>query len=97
LSSRDVAMLDVPARQIANTIHVGGTPQFIITGIYPPVVGTTPQQASLYTTLINIAAYVLVIALLIVPIVLFSRFAKAHNMKDLNQEPEYTNRRSGHN
>ena len=87
LSGGDVAMLDVPAQQIVNTIHVGGSPQFIITGIYPPVVGTTPPQAGLYTTLANIAAYVLVIALLIVPILLFSRYAKARQTKESNQKP----------
>jgi DNA-binding beta-propeller fold protein YncE len=97
LSGGDVAMLDVPARQIVNTIHVGGSPQFIITGVYPPVLGTTPQQAGLYTTLINIAAYVMVIALLIVPILLFSRYAKAQQTKESDEKSEYTNDRSGHN
>ncbi len=97
LSGGDVAMLDVPARQIVNTIHVGGSPQFIITGVYPPVLGTTPQQAGLYTTLINIAAYVMVIALLIVPILLFSRYAKAQQTKESDEKSEYTNHRSGHN
>src|SRR5437773_9383824 len=34
LSGGKVAMLDVPGRIITNTIAVGGTPRFIITGLY---------------------------------------------------------------
>jgi hypothetical protein len=70
-------MLDIPGKQIVNTITVGGNPHFIITGLYPPLVGTTPQQASIWGTVINIGAYALVIALLIVPIVIFGRHARA--------------------
>lgn len=36
LAGGNVAMLDVPGREIINTIFVGGSPQFIITGLYPP-------------------------------------------------------------
>src|SRR5256714_1984703 len=77
LRGGNVAMLDVPGRQIVNTIFVGGNPHFIITGLYPPLVGTTPQQASIWSTVINIAAYGLVIALFIVPILLFRRYSRA--------------------
>jgi DNA-binding beta-propeller fold protein YncE len=35
LSSGKVAMLDVPARHLIKTFTVGGTPHFIITGLYP--------------------------------------------------------------
>jgi DNA-binding beta-propeller fold protein YncE len=72
----NVAMLDIPGKQIINTIQVGGNPHFIITGLYPPLIGTTPQQASIWGTVINVAAYALVFALLIVPIVLFQRYAR---------------------
>src|SRR5260370_450983 len=77
LAGGQVAMLDIPGKQIINTILVGGNPRFIITGLYPPLVGTTPQGASVWGTVINVAAYVLVIALLIVPIVIFGRYARA--------------------
>ena len=77
LRGGNVAMLDVPGRQIVNTIFVGGNPHFIITGLYPPLVGTTPQQASIWSTVINIAAYGLVIALFIVPILLFRRYSRS--------------------
>jgi len=77
LAGGNVAMLDIPGKQIINTILVGGNPRFIITGLYPPLIGTTPQQASVWGTVINIAAYVLVIGLLIVPIILFQRYARS--------------------
>jgi hypothetical protein len=76
LEGGNVAMLDIPGKAIVNTIQVGGNPRFIITGLYPPLIGTTPQEASVWGTVINVAAYVLVIALLIVPIVLFQRYAR---------------------
>jgi hypothetical protein len=76
LAGGNVAMLDVPGKQIINTILVGGNPRFIITGLYPPLIGTTPQEASVWGTAINIVAYVLVIALLIVPIILFQRYSR---------------------
>jgi hypothetical protein len=48
LSNGQVLMLDVPRRSIVTSITVGGTPHFIITGLYPPVntPSTTPQQAA---------------------------------------------------
>jgi hypothetical protein len=76
LASGNVAMLDIPGKHILNTILVGGNPHFIITGLYPPLIGTTPQQASIWGTVINILAYALVIGLLIVPLILFQRYAR---------------------
>jgi DNA-binding beta-propeller fold protein YncE len=84
LEGGNVAMLDIPGKLIVSTIKVGGDPRFIITGLYPPLIGTTPQEASIWGTVINVAAYVLVIALLIVPIVLFQRYARSkadHKLK----------------
>ena len=81
LSGGNVAMIDIPGKQIVDTIFVGGSPHFIITGLYPPLVGTTPQQASLWSTVINILAYVFVAALLIVPILLFRRFSRTSTEK----------------
>ncbi len=77
LADGTVAMIDVPGRGILQTIHVGGSPTFVITGVYPPALGTTPQQASVYTILLNIGAYALVIGIFVIPIVLFRRYAKA--------------------
>ncbi len=82
LQNGHVAMLDIPGRQLITTFNVEGNPRFIITGLNPPAIGTTPQQASILGTLLNVAAYGLVIALLIVPIILFSRYAKGHKNKE---------------
>lgn len=86
LAGGNVAMLDVPGREIINTIFVGGSPQFIITGLYPPVFGTTPQQTtpqqvSIWGTVITVIAYALVLALLIIPIVFIARRARATSAK----------------
>ena len=76
LQSGQVVMLDIPGRQLITTFNVGGNPQFIITGLNPPTIGTTPQQASILGTLVNIASYALVVALIIVPIIFFMRYAR---------------------
>ncbi len=76
LSSGNVAMIDVPGEQIANTYYVGGTPQFIITGLYPPAIGTTPQQSAVWETVATVLAYALVVALVLVPIYFFRRSMK---------------------
>jgi DNA-binding beta-propeller fold protein YncE len=39
-------MLDLLGRQIASTIDVGGTPHFVITGLFPPSTQITPAKAS---------------------------------------------------
>jgi DNA-binding beta-propeller fold protein YncE len=45
LSNGQVLMLDVPGRSTVTNIAVGGTPHFIITGLYPPVNSPqSPQQ-----------------------------------------------------
>jgi DNA-binding beta-propeller fold protein YncE len=73
LSDGKVAMLDVPGRKITNTIAVGGTPHFIITGLYPPLLGTTPQEASTWNTIIDIAAGVVLLVLIVGSILLIRR------------------------
>ncbi len=73
LNGGNVAILDVPGRVISNTVYVGGTPNFIITGLYPPTFGTTPSEVSTWGSVINIAAYIFVALLLIVPIIFIGR------------------------
>jgi DNA-binding beta-propeller fold protein YncE len=68
LINGSVAMLDVPGKQLVKTISVGGDPSFIITGLYPPAIGTTPQSASTLVTIATIAAYILVALAICVPI-----------------------------
>jgi hypothetical protein len=68
LTNGSVAMLDVPGKQLVKTISVGGSPYFIITGLYPPAIGTTPQSASTFVTVSTIAAYILIILAVCVPV-----------------------------
>ncbi len=81
LANGNIVMVDVPGRQTLQTIRVGGDPTFVITGVYPPALGTTPQQASVFTVILNVAAYVLVIGLFVVPILLFRRYTKLEKQK----------------
>ncbi len=82
-------MLDVPGRNITNTIVVGGTPRFIITGLYPPLLGTTPQEASTWSIIINIAAGVVLLVLIVGSILLIRRNARTKvDHKDHDEEDE---------
>ena len=76
LQGGNVAMIDIPSRQTITTFFVGGEPQFIITGLYPPPVGTTPQQTSTWQIVVSIMGYLFVIVLLIVPLFLYRRYIK---------------------
>ncbi len=42
LQNGNVAMYDLIDRQLSFTVSVGGTPHFVITGLYPPTVDITP-------------------------------------------------------
>lgn len=77
LQGGHVAVLDVPGKSVYNTVFVGGNPRFIITGLYPPAFGTTPQEVSVWGGVITIVAYVFVALLLIVPIIFIVRRLKA--------------------
>jgi hypothetical protein len=92
LSNGNAIMYDIPGQQISTTIHTGGTPQFIITGVYPPAFGTTPSQANFWVKFANIAGYAVVVVLIIIPIVLFRRHSKArraaHGSEDEVQAEE---------
>jgi len=80
LDDGTVAMIDVPAHTVFTTIHVGGTPHFIITGLYPPaslpLIPNTPQAASDLRMALDIVGFVIVGILLIVPIVLFVIYSR---------------------
>jgi len=59
-----VSMLDLLNRHVIYTLDVGGAPHFVITGLYPPPVDTTPpkrpaQQASSQDSVTKIVGYVL--------------------------------------
>lgn len=86
LADGKVVMLDVLAREIINTFSVGGSPQFVITGLYPPVLGTTPQQASILGTVVNIAAYALIGAIIIVLLLFIVRRSRAAAREEEKEE-----------
>ncbi len=94
LQGGKVAMLDIPTHQITTTFDVGGNPQFIITGLNPPVFAPNPQQARTLQNVLTVVAYVIVVALLIVPVILFRRYAKAHrnSLADEDQELDQQNK-----
>jgi len=48
LANGETLMLDIPGRSTITSITVGGTPRFIITGLYPPA--TSPSTSSQQTT-----------------------------------------------
>jgi hypothetical protein len=82
LSNGQVLMLDVPNRSIVTSIAVGGTPHFIITGLYPPLssptstpkqVATSPSPAKLIDRLLFIVLMVLAGMLLLGTLWLFWR------------------------
>src|SRR5207253_3288752 len=85
LSNGQVLMLDVPGRSIVTSIAVGGTPHFIITGLYPPVYSpiSTPQQTATSTSqtkpislLLLIVSMVLAGVLLLGTLWLFWRYSQ---------------------
>ena len=84
LSGGKVVMLDVPGRQIANTIDVGGTPHFIITGLYPPLLGSTPQEATTWRIIINIAAGVVLLVLIAGSVLLIRRNRMLNSSKKVH-------------
>src|SRR6266516_3177715 len=99
LSNGRVLMLDVPGRSIVTSIAVGGTPHFIITGLYPPANAplTTPQQATIppsstkpFGSLLLIFSLVLTGILLLGMLWLLfwrhyqKRLARKHSAKRLN-------------
>ena len=86
LSGGKVAMLDVPGRKITNTIAVGGTPHFIITGLYPPLLGTTPQEASTWSTIIDIASGVVILVLIVGSILLIRRNRMLNSPKKAKED-----------
>ena len=90
-----VSMLDLLNRHIIYTVDVGGTPHFVITGLYPPPVDIIPpkrpsQQVSTQDSTREIVGYALLvvsfIALLLL-ILLFLRFRRVYGADDQRRPP----------
>ena len=75
LSNSQVLMLDVPGRSIITSIVVGGTPHFIITGLYPPVnsPASTPRQtATLPSPAKPAGRFLLIVSMVLAGVLLLS-------------------------
>ena len=76
LSSGKVAMLDIPGKALINTLSVGGSPRFIITGLYPPTASPAASQSTndngtpIPTTLLYIMATVALLLLLVIAVLI---------------------------
>lgn len=68
LSNGQVLMLDIPGRSTITSIAVGGTPHFIITGLYPPAY--TSPSGSQQTATSSSSSQPITLSLLIVLVVL---------------------------
>lgn len=100
LSNGQVLMIDIPRRAIVTNIKVGGTPHFIITGLYPPTTApqTTPQQSTIPPQSTKpLGILLLIFSLLVIAVVLLSMFwliwrnhqkrlPDQHSAKRLNDE-----------
>ncbi len=73
LANGTIDMLDIPGRQVASTFQVGGSPHFIITGLYPSMFSLTPQQASILSIVSNLSHYLAIIIIVISFIIIVLR------------------------
>jgi DNA-binding beta-propeller fold protein YncE len=78
LSGGEITMLDIPAHRTIKTIPVGGTPHFIIIGLYPPPGNIVPPQAaSTNIILIALSSILAAAALLVVIWLIWRQHKKA--------------------
>lgn len=57
--SGDIAFLDVPGHRVSGSVHVGGTPQFVLAGPFPPLVNR--QSAQVILIVIYVVAGILLV------------------------------------
>ena len=80
-----VAMLDLIAHRLVYTVDVGGTPHFIITGLYPPVLdiptpvsnATSLQQTTIPAMFWAIVFFASVVTIIIVALILVWQFRRS--------------------
>ncbi len=63
LSNGHTLMLDIPGHRILTNITVGGSPRFIITGLYPPVTNTPSASKKAISSSISTPFFVLFVLL----------------------------------
>ncbi|GCF11434.1 YncE family protein [Dictyobacter arantiisoli] len=66
-----VSMLDLPGKQTITTFAVGGSPHFVITGVYPPLAPLNAQEITLSGIIVTVGAYGLLAVMLIGPGIYF--------------------------
>jgi DNA-binding beta-propeller fold protein YncE len=83
LKNGQVSMLDLPGKQTITTLSLKGTPNFIITGVYPPLAPTNLQEVTLQGLIVSIIAYGLIATMLVGPTCYFlrRRQKRQHNQK----------------
>jgi hypothetical protein len=95
LAGGKVAMLDLPGRQLVTTIAVGGSPHFIITGLYPPPGNDTPAKPPTTPPILGLVLVVLslVAALLLVSLLLSWRHwrSSSEGKKTVREEEKHRN------
>jgi DNA-binding beta-propeller fold protein YncE len=74
LANGSVAMLDIPQRRIVTSIAVGGTPHFIITGLYPPSDNpqATSSQPVTTSSAISVSNVALIVSILLAAMLLLT-------------------------
>jgi DNA-binding beta-propeller fold protein YncE len=96
LNGGKVAMLDLLGRQIAYTVDVGGTPSFVITGLYPPSTHITtpkapakqtPTQKVFTSDIPVIVTYVLAIVFLVLVFLLLLRRLRIQKYDSQGRRP----------
>lgn len=70
LAGGNIAMYDILGKQLINTIFVGGSPRFIITGLYPPTAAQTVNAngspiPTMLLTIIAIGALIVLCAIVL--------------------------------
>ncbi len=84
LSNGHTTMLDIPGHRTITNIPVGGTPHFIITGLYPPAnaaISPAKKTISSSTPISIIVLFVLLGAVVLATLLLFSRRVRLHTRK----------------
>jgi hypothetical protein len=76
LSNGQVLILDIPGRSTVSSVTVGGTPHFIITGLYPPVNSptSTSQPAATSQPPVQPSSILLILAMVLAIALVLSAF-----------------------
>ncbi len=94
LHGGSVAMLDLIAHRLVYTVNVGGTPHFIITGLYPPPFLSTPtpvsnaiktQQSSIPQMLWVIVFFVSLFTVVVVTMILVWQLRQSHKNQSVKK------------